>query len=381
MRFLPLVLAGLWRKPARTIFAFLSITVAFVLFGILAGIDGGFSHIIDTSRLDRMMVNPRFQDNLPYAYGAKIASVPGVTTVAPTAGLFGYYKNKEDHIFAMMTDANFFAAGPEILVSKQQVDLLLHTRTGVLVGTKAAKKYGLKAGDKLTLNTSMPQQNGKVAWTLDVLGTFDNSVMPGEMNFVIGNYKYLDEARVRNRGTVDQFTIRIKDPARAAEIGRAIDALFINSPYATRSITERADNVSGLGSLGDVRVLTHSIVAAVLFMLLFLTGNTMMQSVRERIPEFGVLKTLGFSGVGVLALVFTEAVLLCAAAGATGLMIVKLGFPLVKQIQPDLSALLLLHWSALGMGFFCALLVAFISGLLPALRVQRLRAVDALAGR
>jgi putative ABC transport system permease protein len=107
----------------------------------------------------------------------------------------------------------------------------------------------------------------------------------------------------------------------------------------------------------------------------------MMQSVRERIPEFGVLKTLGFSDAGVLTLVLSESLLLCALAAGVGLAIVKLAFPMIKKAVPQVSALLLLPWSALAIGFCCALLVAFVSGLLPALRVKRLNVVDALAGR
>ena len=115
-------------------------------------------------------------------------------------------------------------------------------------------------------------------------------------------------------------------------------------------------------------------------MLLFLTGNTMMQSVRERTPEFAVLKTLGFSDGRMLMLVFAELVVLCAVAAVAGLAVAKLAIPLVKDDIPG-AGIVQMPWLALLTGLALALLVAFVSGLLPALRAKRLNIVDALAGR
>jgi putative ABC transport system permease protein len=127
--------------------------------------------------------------------------------------------------------------------------------------------------------------------------------------------------------------------------------------------------------------MTHSVIGAVLFMLLCLTGNTMMQSVRERIPEFGVLKTLGFSDSGVLALVIAEAVLLSLSAGLTGLAIINIAGPYYSQIVPNIAGLLLMTWPSFFEGLGLALLTALAAGLIPALRAKRLNVVDALAGR
>ena len=92
MKYLPLVWAGLWRKPMRTVFTLLSIMVAFILFGILSGIDAGFARMLETSRQDRLFTDPRFGTWMPLAYTDQIAKVPGVTVVAPRWALFGYYR-------------------------------------------------------------------------------------------------------------------------------------------------------------------------------------------------------------------------------------------------------------------------------------------------
>src|SRR5262249_38703251 len=142
-------------------------------------------------------------------------------------------------------------------------------------------------------------------------------------------YTYLDEERATAKSLADRFIVRIDDGNRATQVSRTIDALFTNSAAPARTRSERAQNESGVQWLGDVIFFTKGELAAVAFMLLFLTGNTMMQSVRERISEFAVLKTLGYSDGRVLMLVLAESVLLSTMAALAGLVVAKLGIPIV----------------------------------------------------
>jgi putative ABC transport system permease protein len=175
--------------------------------------------------------------------------------------------------------------------------------------------------------------------------------------------------------------VRIKDPARATQISRAIDKLFANSAAPTRTGSEKSAAQSGAQSLGDIGFFIRAVIVAVLFMLLFLTGNTMMQSVRERSAEFAVLKAIGYSDSGLLGLVYAEAVILCLLAAITGLAVAKLGIPVIKDVTPQTGQMLLMPWSAILTGLGFALAVAFVSSLVPGLRARRLSIVDALAGR
>ena len=130
----------------------------------------------------------------------------------------------------------------------------------------------------------------------------------------------------------------------------------------------------------DVSFFTDAVLGAVAFMLLFLTGNTMMQSVRERTPEFAVLKTFGFTDTRIAVLVIAESLLLCGLAALGGLAIAKLAIPLVQDDIPG-GDLVQMPWIALLTGLALAGLVAFVSAVVPALRAKRLSIVDALAGR
>jgi putative ABC transport system permease protein len=103
----------------------------------------------------------------------------------------------------------------------------------------------------------------------------------------------------------------------------------------------------------------------------------MMQSVRERIPELAVLKTLGFTDANLLGLVLAESLLLCAIGALLGLAASYGALPIIKEgLQGvELSPLALLP------GIGVAVLLALIVGLPPALRAKRLNIVDALAGK
>jgi putative ABC transport system permease protein len=103
----------------------------------------------------------------------------------------------------------------------------------------------------------------------------------------------------------------------------------------------------------------------------------MMQSVRERIPELAVLKTLGFSDGKVLWLVMAESLMLCAAAAVIGLALSYGALPIIKRGLPGVE----LSAGALLPGFAVAVILALIVGAPPALRAMRLNIVDALADK
>lgn len=381
MKYIPLVLAGLWRKPARTILTFLSIVVAFVLFGILSSVRASFTHQMEIMRLDRLYVDARFGGVMPMSYKSRIESIPGVKAVVPSTALSGYWKQQTNGLTVVMTNEDYVAARPEYTITRAQMRQLDQKRTSIIVSKAFARRWRWKVGDRIPLTSQTAQQGGSNIWTFDIAGIADNSDNPDEAMFILGSYKYFDEARTENRNTTNRFVVRITNDNRSVEVGHAIDALFANSPQPTRTTSEKNSAQGGL-TLDEISFFTFAITGAVLFMILFITGNTMMQSMRERVPEFAVLKTIGFSDEGVLALVLAEAVALCLVAGLAGLALVKLVVPIFKDNLPNgIGTLLLLPWSAAAMGLGFALAMALIAAFIPALRMKRLNVVDALAGR
>jgi putative ABC transport system permease protein len=220
-------------------------------------------------------------------------------------------------------------------------------------------------------------KDGSSTWYFDIVGTFDAAKFGGGFPSFYLNYSYFDENAAFGNGVFHIAIARIDDPRKAASISRAIDSMFENSSYETRTETESAMVQTSLKQLGDINFIANAIVGAVLFTLLFLTANTMMQSVRERTPELAVLKTLGFSDAKVLTLVLIESLLLCLFAAAFGLFLASLAFHGMQFLFGDFKMPALV----VGMGAALAVGVALISGLPPAWRARQLNIVDALAGR
>ena len=381
MRFFPLVWSNLWRKKARTIFTLLSIVIAFLLFGLLQGINTWMSTFGTASNANRLYVASRVSElqPIPSAYLSQILAVPGIRQSTYIAGFTGFYQEKRNTLVAFATEVKtFFDLYPEWRIAPEQLAAMSRTRAGAIVAAPLMRAFGWKIGDRLPLRTSVMKRDGSADWDFEIVGIYDVPATPAEANRILVNYAYFDEARLLERGTAWAFVVAVDDPTRSAQICAAVDALFVNSASETVTQDEKAYVQGQLRQLGDVSLMANAIVAAVLFTLLFLTGNTMMQSVRERTPELAILKTVGFSDRSVTILVLIESVLLCVLAASLGLAAAAAVFPVTAALGMGGSGLPL---KVVAVGLAIALVLALASGLPPAWRAQRLVIVEALAGR
>jgi putative ABC transport system permease protein len=378
MKFLPLVWAGLWRKPARTLFTLLSVVVAFVLFGLLQGMNSAFARVIEEQKLDRLFIDPRFPGQpLPRTHIDEIRKVPGITLLTEVSFLPGFYQERTNGMLSINTNPDIWLAiRPEWQYSKEDLANVLRTRTGAMVSAALANKYGWKVGDRFTISTGLMKKDGTSDWTFDVLGVMTNPEQPEAANF-LSNWAYYDEARASGSGTVSRFLMRIGDPTRSTQLSRDVDARFANSSAPTRTQSEQAVAESQVTNIGDINFFTRAIIGAVFFALLLLTANTMMESVRERTSEIGVLKTFGFSGTRILALVLTEAFSLFLLAAALGLGTAAATFPFLG----DYVGIGAMPPQIIPIGFGFAVVAALVSAAIPALRAQRLDVIAALAVR
>ncbi len=383
MKYLPLVWAGLWRKRARTVLTFLSVVVAFALVGLMHGVVAGIDQLVSSMSDTRLRIQSRVNitEPLPLADAAQIERVPGVARVGYYNFFGGYYQEPSNQVQVGAVDIERLdAIFPEVHIQNGAVDAMQHTRNGALIGEDLAKQRGWKVGDRVPLRSTIwMRKDGEQEWTFEILGTYtfaDGKVPSNEMWI---NYDYFDEERTFGNGTVTLYFAHIDDPSRATQIADDIDRRFANSPFETKTMNERDWLRSRINQVGDIGFFVNSIIAAVLFALLFLTGNTMMQSVRERIPELAVLKTYGYSNTVVMVLVFVEALLLCTAAAGAGLAIAwAMSPPIFRAIGAGGMSMPL---DVIGAGLGLAVLFALVSALPPARRVQRLSIVAALTGR
>jgi putative ABC transport system permease protein len=243
MKYLPLIWSGIWRKRGRTIFILLQVSVAFALFGVLQGMKTGVEQAIAKTRADLLMVFPDAfgEPPLPRAYLDKIQPIPGVKSVTFADGILGNYQKPDQVVFVLGIDPTdlWLTLLPEIFaILPADLQALRGNRSGVLVTTDIAKKYGWKNGDRIPLTSPTLRRDGTGNWAFDVVGTFV-SHEPGGGSFIVGNYTFLDEARVANKGTVRNFYVVTSDPAQAATVAETIDRTFANAPSETSTATLR----------------------------------------------------------------------------------------------------------------------------------------------
>jgi putative ABC transport system permease protein len=378
MRFLPLIWSGIWRKPGRTNLIFLQVSVAFALFGVLQGLKTGVEHLISQTRADLLLVHGSLglTDSLPLRLLEEINLVPGVKTVVPVELFGAAYQNPSQQlgIVAIRPDDGWLSAFT-FTIAPDDVAAFRKLRTGTIIREGLAKKYGWKVGDHIPLMSTTTQMNGSTDWAFDVVGTYTDSDFGGGQDTLLINYAYFDEARLTGKGTVKHFNVAISDPRLAVQVSDEIDRRFANSANATQTDSLRELAQYQMQSIGDLNFLIRAIVSAVLVALLFGTATVMMQSIRERTPELGVLKTLGFADRAVFLCVLVEAMMVFVAAAACGLALALLVFPFAAKYVPGLSMPLIV----VALGLASAVLVAAISALIPAVKAARLNIAEALA--
>jgi putative ABC transport system permease protein len=382
MKYLPLIWSALWRKPVEAVLVLLAVTAAFALLGVMVGMDTTAREIVASKRRDRIVVNAR-KVPLTIAMTDKIAKMDGVAAAGAWTGFGGYYREPQNFLFVDAVHESAQRARPELPLTAAQWDRLFAHPTGVFVSRMEATKLGLKEGDRLAVSVDPGiLANNARSLDFDVLGIVaDEPERGGRM--ILGNFHYVDRERSPLRNQVS-FWVAVKDPERGAQIAASIDHYFANSGSPTTSITFRDAEQNMANSGVPLNAITWGVGGAGLFMILFLVGNAIAQSVRERAPELAVLKTLGFSDWRLMGLVLAEALVPCVSGALLGVSLASpvaavprsyLSGAFARMPAPTLT--LTVHGLAIG----AAVLVAIISAVSPVLQLRRLNVCAALARR
>jgi putative ABC transport system permease protein len=379
------VLANLGRRKTRTVLTLLSVVMAFLLFGLLQSDNVLFAAGADFVGATRLITQARvsFTQSLPLRLLPQIESVPGVERVMWSQWFGGVWQENTQLIIQAADPARLHDVYPELVMPDAAWKAFANTRTGMIAGRTLANRYGWRIGEKIPIGSNIfPQKDGSKAWSFDLVGIYDGKDEEWQRGTNGGwiNFAYFDEANQFGSGRAGVYVIRLADPGRAAEVAATIDRMFENSPDETKTQTEKDFNLGFFKQIGDIGLIVRWILFAVFFTLLLVVGNTIAQSVRERIPELAILKTLGFTDRAVLGFVLAEAAALCVLGGVLGLAIATpLGVGITQATGGNLP--LAVDGGVWLTGFAAIAVLSLAVGLLPALRAARLTIVDALAGR
>ena len=387
MKYFHLIWAALFRRKTRTLLTLLSVLAAFLLFGMLDAVRVAFSAGSDAAGVDRMIVSSKYSiiQGLPQTLLPRIEATPGVKNVTWANWFGGYYQDRKNQMVNIAIDPGYFDIYPEFDISEEALKKFKETRTGALVGESLAKRWGWKVGDKVPVTGAIfpNKATGDTNWSFDIVGMFaarDKKLRGAEQQLFF-RWDYFDEANSYGMHQVCWIIFQVTYPKKSDELAKAIDAISANSDHETKTQTEQAFQLSFAKQMGDIGLIVSAIMGAVFFTLLLLTGNTMAQAVRERVPELATLKTMGFSDVSLLLLVFAEAVLLIVIGGTLGLGLVAVLLPVVTAASGGMLQLPPVGAGTWITGLLMMVGIGVLVGVLPALRAMRLNIVDALAGR
>src|SRR5687768_13109691 len=382
MKFLPLIWRNLTRRKIRTIFTTLSIFIAFVLFGVLMALKAAFSMGIDVAGADRLMTIHKvsFIQPLPKSYLERIRAVGGVTAITHASWFGGIYQDPSNFFAQFAVDPeSYLAMYPEFTIPEDQKKTWVANRTGALVGVDTAERFGWKVGDRVPLRGTIYRTPDDSPWEFTIDGIYDSPLAGTDKTMFLFHYDYLNETLTQNYGRdqVGWYIVKVEDPASAESVAQRMDALFANSPAETKTATEKVFAADFAKQVGDIAAITTAIAAVVILFILFVAGNAMAQSIRERTNELAILKTLGFNDRRVLGMVLLESTLVAVLGGSLGLV---LAWVVIAQGDPTGGLLPIFHFPPkdVVVGIVLVLVLGVLSGMVPAMQAGRLKIVDAL---
>jgi putative ABC transport system permease protein len=376
MKYLPFIFRNLFRKKTRTLLTVGSIAVALFLYGLLVTIETALNAGVDVAGVDRLIVRNKISliMPLPLSYQERLRQIDHVSEATFATWFGAVYQEPKNFFpqFAIDTDT-YRTVFPEFEISDREWQSFLTDREGAVVGKRTAERFGWKVGDRIPLQGTI----WTGTWEFNIRAIYEGSRQGDDESQFWFHWKYLEERRPWGKGTVGWYTVKVDDSDHSVAVSRAIDERFSNSAYETSTETEQAFAAGFAKQIGNIRMLILSIGAVVLFTLLLVTGNTMAMAVRERVPEFGVLKTLGFGDRTVLFLVLGESLLIATVGGALGVGLAKL-FTLGGDPTGGMLPVFYLTTGKIFIGIAIAVFVGLVAGSIPALTAMNLRIVDAL---
>lgn len=378
----PLILKNCLRNRRRSILTILSIAASFCLLGVLMAMYYAF-YIASPSpdQSLRLITRNRISitNFMPLSYRDRIKGVPGVREVSVYQWFGGVYKDSRDlknffPRFAVEPE-KLIRLHPEYHLSDEERVAFERERTACIMGRSLAERLGLHIGDHVTIVGDI---YSGVTLELTLRGLYD-SVQDNENCFF--SWTYLSESiSARARDRIGMFALMANNPDEVPLVAKRIDALFRNAPEETKTESEHAFALNFLGYIGNVKLFLLSICGALTFTVLLVAANTMAMSVRERVGEVGILKTLGYTRESILGLIVAESMLLALIGGLLGLGLaggIVAGLHRLPTVFVDLKGLTI-PIPVSGLSLLMAMLLGAASAVVPAWSASRMSIVEAL---
>lgn len=376
-----LLFRNAFRHRLRTLLTIFGVAVAVLAFGLLRTVVEAWHAGVSAASANRLVIRNAISLTffLPIAYMEKIRAVDGVRAVAHMTWFGGVYIDRKNFFANFAVDGRpFLDLYPEFVLAEDQKDAFGKDRRGCVVGRGLARRFGWKVGDSITLQGTIFRGD----WPMTVRGIYTGRDRNVDENQLFFHWDYLNErlkaAAQRRANHAGIFIIEIADPASAAAIAGSIDAAFKNSLAETLTETERAFQM-GFVSMSEAILMAIRLVSFLIIgIIMAVAANTMVTSVRERLHEFAVFKTLGFGAVRLGGLILGEAAVICAAGGALGIAGTFPALRILARYVSNVFPVLDITGATLGYDVLAVAAVALVSAAFPIRRVATVPIVEAL---
>jgi len=372
------------RHPVRSALTTIGVTVALLAFCFIHTVIGAWMSGVERSAKNRMVVRNAVSliFYLPLSYYDAVLSTPGVEKAGYGNWFGGLFRNERVRFQQFAVNDAYLDVYPELAISPEMREKFRNNRQAALVGREVADKYNIKLGERIQIQgTIFPG-----LWEFDVVGIFPGRDQQTDTRTMYFRWDYLNE---RNRIEIQRqpdhigfFAVQIAAGAEPAVISKAIDDKFANSPFETLTETETAF-VQGFISMSStiITVLVFVSYVVIAIMLLVLT-NTMLMSSQERLREYAVLKSLGFSSSRIWALLCGEALVISVSGFFMLCLILAVVFSLPPRtvfgsLVDFFPVFAVKPWTVVASAF-ASLVVGAAAGGIPAFRIARLKVTEVL---
>jgi putative ABC transport system permease protein len=384
-RFFSLMVKNSVRNRRRSLLTIGSVAVSLCLLGVLFAIYNAlFLTEATPAQALRVVVRHRVSltQSMPISYRQKIEKIPGVRQVMIWQWFGGVYKDARDpnNFFARFAAEpdRLFTVRSEYVMPEEQKQAFQRERTACVVSRDLANKLKFNIGDRITIVGDI----FPVTLELKLVGIFDGPETEDTLYF---NRDYLRDALGANNPRSEQvgaFQVQANSAEDVPRIAKAIDDTFDNAPQPTKSESEKAFALSFASFVGNLKLFLLLICGAVTFTILLVSANTISMSVRERVKEVGILKTLGFTQGNILGIILGEAGFIALIGGALGAFLAQFLCVGVRNspggaFLPALKGLAVTPSIAL-LCVAVALFIGLISSLVPAWSAARTSILDSL---
>ncbi len=384
MKFLPLIWAYMSRRKIRTVFTILSVAAAFLMYGLLVSTKQAVEGGAEIASADRLLTMPKMSilQSLPLKYEERIKSIKGVADVAHISWFGGYYQEAKNSVSSMAISGDaYFDIYPEIVISNKEKKDFLDDPIGAVIGRLLAEQYGWKIGDKIPLRSSIWRNKaGNNVWEVVIRGIYDVNISSGDTTSLVFHYDYFNEGRISDKDTVWWYSVKAVNAEQVAGVAKAIDSMFENSAYETKTSSEKAFVQAMIKQFGDVGSIVLIIYLCVFLSMLLVVGNGLAYSVKERTGELAVLSVIGFSKLRIIKLVLSESLLISIVGGGLGLLIAYLIAYVLRMSMGQYLPGFELTATALMVGGGLIVTLAVVAALTPIYLVSQLKLVNALRG-